>query len=282
MAMRELIDMTGKKIGWWSVLERTDAPKHITSNSAKQAWWLCRCKCGTEKPITGGSLRSGKTKSCGCRCYKRNSRYSNIKTKFPKRHGLRNTSLYALHKAMLFKCYQEKNPHFKNYGALGIYVCDEWRRVTNFISWAKERWKPNHSLELIDGAKMFSPQTCYWVSKGDKISAIKKKNGKKEYRNLVGKSFGCLSVVKETMVVSKSGHRETRLECICRCGKTTKVVPHSLVTGRTKTCGCTKKFDWSRDFKECVLCSQKDSRHACKGVCFRCYQRKRDQQKNLS
>ena len=28
--------------------------------------WLCRCDCGAEKVIRGGTLRSGMTKSCGC------------------------------------------------------------------------------------------------------------------------------------------------------------------------------------------------------------------------
>lgn len=280
--MNECIDMTGKKIGWWSVLERTDAPTHITSHCHKQAWWLCRCKCGTERPILGGALRSGKTKSCGCRCFKKNSKHANIKTKFPVHHGFKKTALYGIHHAMLLKCYQQKNSHFKNYGAQGITVCDKWRRITNFVSWAKEMWKPNYSLELKEGEKMFSPDTCYWIPKADKISTMKKKNGKKEYRNLLGKTFGSLSVLKEKMILFKDGYRRTRLECICRCGKTSLVSPHSLVSGRTKTCGCTKNYDWSRNFKECIVCNQNNSRHAGKGVCFRCYQRKRNENGMIS
>lgn len=32
----------------------------------KQARWLCKCDCGNEIIVRGGSLRSGHTKSCGC------------------------------------------------------------------------------------------------------------------------------------------------------------------------------------------------------------------------
>jgi hypothetical protein len=32
----------------------------------KRSRWRCKCECGKEKNVTGGSLRSGKVQSCGC------------------------------------------------------------------------------------------------------------------------------------------------------------------------------------------------------------------------
>lgn len=32
-----------------------------------QRYWLCRCECGKEKEIRATALRSGHTKSCGCK-----------------------------------------------------------------------------------------------------------------------------------------------------------------------------------------------------------------------
>lgn len=272
--MHQIIDMTGKKIGWWSVIERTDPPSHVKS-SLKQAWWLCRCKCGTQKSILGGQLRAGKSKSCGCRCYKRHSIHANIKTRFPSRHNLNNTSLYGIWNHMLLKCYQKDYLPFKNYGGIGITVCDPWRRVEGFASWAIGRWKKGYSLELKDGATVFSPDTTFFIPKGDKISRMKKKNGKSEYRDLIGKKFGALTVVEEIMTISKSGHRVSRLKCICRCENISLVAPNSLITGRTITCGCGQFFEWSRFFENCIDCGKSDSRHASKGICFRCYQKKR-------
>lgn len=53
MARIQRADLTGKKFGHWTVLRRSH--KHF---------WLCRCRCGTEKPIRADSLRQCRTKSC--------------------------------------------------------------------------------------------------------------------------------------------------------------------------------------------------------------------------
>lgn len=53
--MGKFIDLTGMKFGKWTVLEYVGKSK-----------WLCRCECGTERNIESGSLRRGKTTSCGC------------------------------------------------------------------------------------------------------------------------------------------------------------------------------------------------------------------------
>ena len=40
-------------------------------SASGSAFWLCRCSCGTEKEVLGYSLRSGSTRSCGCKTYQR-------------------------------------------------------------------------------------------------------------------------------------------------------------------------------------------------------------------
>lgn len=54
-----IIDETGKKYGKLTVIKYIG---HINSGTG----WLCRCDCGNEKIISGHSLRSGTSKSCGC------------------------------------------------------------------------------------------------------------------------------------------------------------------------------------------------------------------------
>ncbi len=56
--MGQFIDITGQRFGKLVVLKR--AP-----NKNKAVMWLCQCDCGNQKIIAGGSLRSGRTKSCG-------------------------------------------------------------------------------------------------------------------------------------------------------------------------------------------------------------------------
>lgn len=54
-----LIDLTGKRFGRLTVVERVESP---TGN-----YWLCRCSCGNTKQITrSDSLKSGLIRSCGC------------------------------------------------------------------------------------------------------------------------------------------------------------------------------------------------------------------------
>lgn len=59
---REAVDLTGKTFGSWTVLQRTDPPRHKTSH----AYWLCRCSCpsGTVKPVSGAALRRGASTRC--------------------------------------------------------------------------------------------------------------------------------------------------------------------------------------------------------------------------
>lgn len=50
-----LIDLTGKKFGEWTVV-----------SYAGKSMWNCVCSCGTEKAVNAHELIRGATKSCGC------------------------------------------------------------------------------------------------------------------------------------------------------------------------------------------------------------------------
>lgn len=53
------IDLTNKKFGKLTALYRTN-------NRGKATYWVCKCDCGTIKPVDTGSLTSNRVKSCGC------------------------------------------------------------------------------------------------------------------------------------------------------------------------------------------------------------------------
>lgn len=55
----------GAVYNYWTVL----SPLYARSKSG-QLMWLCRCRCGNERHVESYSLRSGKTKSCGCIVFK--------------------------------------------------------------------------------------------------------------------------------------------------------------------------------------------------------------------
>jgi hypothetical protein len=53
------IDLTGKQFSRLTVLEQTETRDG-------NAFWLVKCACGAQKPVSGVGLRSGSIKSCGC------------------------------------------------------------------------------------------------------------------------------------------------------------------------------------------------------------------------
>ena len=58
------LDLTGQKFGRLVVVKRVE--DHVTSGGQKKAMYLCKCRCGNTKVIQSASLKSKKTKSCGC------------------------------------------------------------------------------------------------------------------------------------------------------------------------------------------------------------------------
>jgi len=54
-----LVDRTGHTYGMLTVVGPVE-------REGGKSWWLCRCSCGGEVVATGGNLKSGNTKSCGC------------------------------------------------------------------------------------------------------------------------------------------------------------------------------------------------------------------------
>ena len=55
------INELGHRYGSWVVLARCPNSKDHQAN------WHCKCDCGKESIVTGNSLRTGSSTSCGCR-----------------------------------------------------------------------------------------------------------------------------------------------------------------------------------------------------------------------
>ena len=52
-------DLSGQKMGRWTVLERFFPPP-----VQGHTYWLCRCECGTVKPVNAGDLKAGRSTKC--------------------------------------------------------------------------------------------------------------------------------------------------------------------------------------------------------------------------
>lgn len=61
--MAKIIDITGKKFGKLTVIEKAERP---LEKKTKGAYWRCLCECGNTIVYRGVDLRAGVTNSCGC------------------------------------------------------------------------------------------------------------------------------------------------------------------------------------------------------------------------
>lgn len=62
------------------------------------------------------------------------------------------------------KCYNPKDPSYKNYGQKGVGVCAAWRHnAQQFIADVSPRPSPRHTIALKHSSKDFSPDNVRWI-----------------------------------------------------------------------------------------------------------------------
>lgn len=117
----------------------------------------CLCSCGREKLVRLHDVKSGRTKSCGCKT----ASCGGLSKVYP--------SEYNSWSSMRNRCYNPNDKNYPHYGGRGISVCKEWGDFSAFIRDMGPRPEPGYSLDRINNDGNYCPDNCRWTTQKEQV-----------------------------------------------------------------------------------------------------------------
>lgn len=124
-----------------------------------------KCICGNEIIALVSNVRSGKTKSCGCK-------------RFPTGEMV-NHPLQKIWTGIKQRCGNPNSPVFSYYGAKGVRICEEWEHdFPAFFKWCMANgWKEGLEVDkdIKGSGLLYGPNDCSIVPHLENMSVVKRK-----------------------------------------------------------------------------------------------------------
>lgn len=283
------VEMIGKEFGRLKVIRQME----VSTKSDRQAWYLCRCQCGSEIVVRGTSLRNGTTSSCGClrkeitRERNRNTaeqQYNLVGKRFHRLvvQGLLNSrrsgsrvwrcrcDCGAIHDATTHNLLagnvkscgciptnEPENLEGNRYGRLTVLEITQERKSNGAAVWRCRCDCGNEAYVSSGNLKRGTTTSCGCVRRDE----------------LTGMHFGKLTVLH---LGEKSNRGNgSYWVCQCECGQTCEVNASKLKSGYTTSCGCAhsdlvRNLSGEKFGKLTVLCDSGKRRKGSGGVIWTC------------
>ncbi len=153
--MPKLIDLTGKRIADWMIIQRSH------KDQSGNIYYDCLCMhCGNMYPIPASNLRSGRSSKC-----------KNCEKEIRKMNSFSYDPLYRRFRSIISRCMDENHIAFDRYGERGIKLCKLWlKNPKKFIEWCRKNgYSKELHLDRIKNDGNYTPQNCRFVTPKENI-----------------------------------------------------------------------------------------------------------------